>query len=54
MNVLITILLVLAFVAVFSFMICRLKVFRRLGLAPKWLVVLFATKLLAAFALVGV
>lgn len=54
MNVLITILLALAFVAVFSFMICRLKVFRRLGLAPKWLVVLFATKLLAAFALVGV
>ena len=54
MNVLITILLVLAVVAVFSFMICRLKVFRRLGLAPKWLVVLFATKLLAAFALVGV
>lgn len=54
MNVLITILLALAFVTVFSFMICRLKVFRRLGLSPKWLVVLFATKLLAAFALVGV
>ena len=54
MNVLTTILLALAFVAVFAFAICKLKVFRRLGLAPKWLVLLFATKLVAAFALVGV
>lgn len=54
MSVLVTILLALAFVAVFSFAICKLKVFRRLGLAPKWLLVLFATKIVAAFAIVGV
>ena len=54
MNLLTTILLGLAFVAIFCFLICRLKVFRRLGLAPKWLLVLFATKLVAAFAIVGV
>ena len=54
MNVLVTIILALAFVAVFSFVICKLKVFRRLEVAPKWLLVLFATKLLASFALVGV
>jgi hypothetical protein len=54
MNVLVTILLALAFVAVFSFMICKLKLFRRLGLAPKWLLALFATKIVAAFAIVGV
>lgn len=54
MNMFVTIILALAFVAVFSFVICKLKVFRRLGLSPKWLLVLFATKLLAAFALVGV
>ena len=54
MNLLTTILLGLSFVAIFCFLICKLKVFRRLGLAPKWLLLLFATKLVAAFALVGV
>ncbi|MBO4875970.1 MAG: hypothetical protein J5542_11760 [Bacteroidales bacterium] len=54
MNLLVTILLGLAFVTIFCFMICKLKVFRRLGLAPKWLLLLFATKLVAAFVLVGV
>ncbi len=54
MNVLTTILLAIAFLAVFSFAICKLKLFRRLGLAPKWLLALFATKVIAAFAIVGV
>ena len=54
MNVLTTILLGSAFVSIFCFLICKLKVFRRLGLAPRWLLLLFATKLVAAFALVGV
>ena len=54
MNLLSTILIGLAFVAFFVFMICRLPLFRRLGLPSKWLLLLFATKLVAAFALVGV
>ena len=54
MNLLTTILLGLAFVAIFCFLICKLKLFRRLGLSSKWLLLLFATKLVAAFALVGV
>ena len=40
--------------AFFGFLICKLGVFRRLGLPSKWLLLLFATKLVAAFALVGV
>ena len=54
MNLLTTILLGFAFVAFFVFVICKLKVFKRLGLSSKWLLLLFATKLIAAFALVGV
>lgn len=54
MNILTTILLALAFVAFFGFLICKLKVFAKLGLPSKWLLLLFATKLVAAFALVGV
>ena len=54
MNLLATILLGLAFVTIFCFLICKLTVFRRLGLVPKWLLLLFATKLVAAFALIGV
>lgn len=54
MKLLTTILLGLAFVAIFCFMICKLKVFRRLGLSSRWLLLLFATKLVAVFALVGV
>lgn len=54
MNLLTTILLGLAIVAFFGFLICKLKVFRRLGVPSKWLLLLFATKLVAAFALVGV
>ena len=54
MNLLTTILLGIAFVAFFVFVICKLKVFKRLGLSSKWLLLLFATKLIAAFALVGV
>ena len=54
MSLLFVMLLALAFIAVFSFAICKLKLFRRLGLPSKWLLLLFATKLVAAFALVGV
>ena len=54
MNLLIVILLSFSFVAVFSYAICKLKLFRRLGLAPKWLLVLLAAKIVAAFAIVGV
>ncbi len=54
MNLLTVILLAFAFLSVFSFMICRMKVFRRLGLAPKWLLLLFVTKIVAAYAIVGV
>ncbi|MBQ2077677.1 MAG: hypothetical protein II471_09225, partial [Bacteroidales bacterium] len=54
MKLLTTILLGLAFVAFFCFMTCKLKVFRRLGLSSRWLLLLFATKLVAVFALVGV
>jgi len=54
MNLLTSILLGVAFVAVFCFMICKLKVFRRLGLSSKWLMLLFVTKIIAAYSLVGV
>lgn len=54
MKLLTTILLGLAFVAFFVFVICKIKVFRKLGLAPKWLLLLFATKIIAAYAIVGV
>lgn len=54
MKLLFVILLALAFIALFSFLICKMKVFRRLGLSPKWLLALFAIKLVSAFALVGV
>jgi len=54
MNVLTTISLGCALIALFSYIICKLKVFRRLGLQNKLLLAIFATKILAAFALVGI
>ncbi len=54
MKVVIGIFLALALIAFFAFLICKLRFFKRLEIKPKYLLVLFATKLFFAFALLGV
>ena len=54
MNIAVAVILALAYVAFFAFLICKLKFFKKLGVAPKWLLMLFAVKIIAAISLFGV
>lgn len=51
MKIALTVILGLAFVAIFVFAICKLQIFRRLGVGAKWLAALYAIKVLAAVSL---
>lgn len=51
MKIALIVILGFAFAAIFVYAICRLQIFRRLGVGTRWLVALYAIKVLAAVSL---